>query len=281
MTRLIDKVEAPPPRQRLPKVVRVNGVAIGRDAISREAQNHPADGPQAAWTAAATALVVRELLLQEARRLGVAAEPIRDDDGRRETEEEAAIRALVEREVRVPSAEETACRRYYDNNRRRFCTATLDEVRHILIMAAPDDAPARTAARRLAADVVAALERDPGAFAGLARELSACPSKTVGGNLGQIGPGQTVPEFETALAAMTPGRVHPEPVETRYGVHVVEVVRRIEGRELPFEAVRERIAGYLEERVRRRALHQYVALLVGRADIEGIDVAGVASPLVQ
>ena len=48
--------------------VRVNGVTIPHDIISREAQNHPAPTPIAAWTAAARALAVRELLLQEARR---------------------------------------------------------------------------------------------------------------------------------------------------------------------------------------------------------------------
>jgi peptidyl-prolyl cis-trans isomerase C len=52
---------------RLP--VTVNGVTIAHDLISREAQNHPSPKPIDAWRAAARALAVRELLLQEARRL--------------------------------------------------------------------------------------------------------------------------------------------------------------------------------------------------------------------
>ena len=44
-----------------------------RSAIARETQNHPAAKPIDAWLAAARALVVRELLLQEARRLGIEA----------------------------------------------------------------------------------------------------------------------------------------------------------------------------------------------------------------
>ncbi len=56
-----------------PATVSVNGVAIARDAIAREMQHHPAPKPIAAWQQAARALVIRELLLQEARRLGVAA----------------------------------------------------------------------------------------------------------------------------------------------------------------------------------------------------------------
>src|SRR5215472_12972817 len=76
--------------------VQVNGVAIPRERIAEEIQHHPSRNPVEAWQAAARSLVVRELLLQEARRLGIAAEPQYHDDGRRETEEEARIRGLVE-----------------------------------------------------------------------------------------------------------------------------------------------------------------------------------------
>ena len=86
--------------------VKVNGVAIPRDVIAREVQHHPARNPAESLKAAARALVVRELLLQEARRLEVEGEPLSDADGRRETAEEAAVRALVDREVRTPSADD-------------------------------------------------------------------------------------------------------------------------------------------------------------------------------
>ena len=59
-----------------PVTVSVNGVAIARDAIVREMQHHAAAKPIAAWQQAARALVIRELLLQEARRLAVAPQPI-------------------------------------------------------------------------------------------------------------------------------------------------------------------------------------------------------------
>ncbi len=77
--------------------VSVNGAAIPRDLIAREAQHHPSRTPAEAGKAAARALVVRELLLQEARRLGILGEPMADSEGRRETEDEAAIRTLIAR----------------------------------------------------------------------------------------------------------------------------------------------------------------------------------------
>jgi peptidyl-prolyl cis-trans isomerase C len=262
-----------PPTTR--KTVSVNGVVIPRAAIAAETQHHPASTPLDAMKAATAALVVRELLLQEARRLAIPAEPMSDGEGRRETEEEALVRALVEREVRTPEADEAACRRYHAQNRRRFRTPDLYEARHILLPANLADAPA------LAQAILARLEVAPGEFAALALAHSACPSGRTAGNLGQIGPGQTVPEFEEALAGMAVGTIHPEPVQTRFGLHIVALDRRIEGQDLPFELARDRIAAWMGEKVRRAAIRQYVSILAGKADIQGIDLAAATSPLVQ
>lgn len=264
-----------------PRRVSVNGIAITREDIAQETQNHPADKPLVAWQAAARALVVRELLLQEAQRLKIAARPLVDSEGRRETEPEAQIRQLVADQVRTPKADEETCRRYYQSNRKRFRSADLLEARHILLACAPNDAKSRAECRAQAEQIIDKLKRDPQSFAAVAGTMSACPSSEVGGSLGQIGSGQTVPEFERALSAIVAGEVAGEPVETRYGVHVVIVDRRIEGRELPFEQVRDRIADWLSEKVRRTAIAQYLSILAGRAAIEGIDIVASPSPLVQ
>lgn len=260
--------------------VSVNGVAITRKAISAEVQNFPSASPRESWLAATRALAIRELLLQEARRLGIAAEQLADPDGRRETEEDALLRALIEQEVPVPTADEATLRRFYDNNRARFTTEPLVEAEHILIGARADDAEGFAAARDRAARLAETLRAAPDRFAQAAREMSACPSGATGGSLGQIGPGDTTPAFEAALATLEPDAIS-DPVETPYGVHVIRVHRRIEGRQLPFEMVRERIAGWLDEHVRRRASAQYIALLAGRATITGIDLGGAETPLVQ
>lgn len=264
-----------------PVPVSVNGVAIPNAAIARETQHHLASDPDAAWELAARALAIRELLVQEADRLAIAAEPIDDGEGRRETPDEARLRCLLEREVVVPSADEAACRRYYDSNRCRFRSPDLFEVAHILFAAAPGDDAARAAARTASTALIGELQQRPQSFAAAAALHSACPSSQQGGNLGQIGPGQTVAEFETALRIMVPGAVHGEPVETRYGLHVVRLDRRIDGEMLPFDLVQGRIADYLAEAVHRRALQQYVAILAGRATVTGVDLPAGRGPLVQ
>jgi peptidyl-prolyl cis-trans isomerase C len=256
-----------------PMIVSVNGVVVPRDAIAREVQQHPASTPLAAWKEAARALAVRELLLQEAKQLAISAEAKADEAGRRETDEEAAIRALIEQEVTVPEPDESACRRYYEQNRRRFRSADIYEAAHILIAANARDRDAYGAARDKAVEVLAQIVQEPARFAAIARDLSDCPSGAQDGNLGQITEGQTTPEFENALKALTPGAMCDQPVATRYGFHIVRLDRKIDGRELPFEAVARQIANYLSESVRRRASAQYIARLAARATVTGIELA--------
>lgn len=269
------------PRARLPrpKPVSVNGVAIPRAEIARETQHHPASKPIEAWQAAARALVVRELLLQEARRLRIVAQPIADAEGRRETDEEALVRQLVEQEVSTPEPDEATCRRIYEQKRASFRSSDLYAVRHVLIAASPGDRQARVAARARADAIMVALKTVPTSFADLAAQHSDCPSKTNGGSLGQISRGQTVPEFEAALAEAPVGELIEQPVETRYGFHIVRLEQRIDGKQIPFEVAREGIADWLAERSRHIAIRQYITLLASRAEITGIELRANASAL--
>lgn len=251
--------------------VRVNGKTLSHAMISREVQNHPASTPAGAWTQAALALVLREALAQEARRLGIVGTPCADAEGRRETQAEADMRALVEREVVTPEPTTEECRRYYDANVGRFRAPRLYEAAHVLIGAPREDAVAYAAALDKARALAAHLKSRPGDMPEIARLHSTCPSAAEGGHLGQVRQHETTQEFEAAMDALAPGAVS-DPVESRYGVHVIRLDRKIEGAVLPFEAVRERIAFYLGEAVRRRAQAQYVARLLAASAVEGIEI---------
>ncbi|MFA6267332.1 MAG: peptidylprolyl isomerase [Pseudolabrys sp.] len=255
-----------------PVNVSVNGVSIARDEIVREMQHHPAGKPIAAWQQAARALVIRELLMQEARKLAIEPQPL-TEDGRRETDEEAIMRGLIDREVVVPRADDETCRRYYQRHPSQFRSPDIYEAAHILFAARPADKDAYAAARAEAEGVLAALIERPESFATMTEAYSACSSAAHGGNLGQITTGQTTPEFEQALVALAPGALCAEPVATRYGFHIIRLDRKHDGRLLPYELVAGRIADYLNESVRRRADAQYIARLVSAAKIEGIDLA--------
>lgn len=70
-------------------------------------------------------------------------------------------------------------------------------------------------------------------------------------------------------------------VKKRYGFHIVTIDRRIPGKKVPFEIVREKIVERLRDAVERKAVRQYVSVLAGQAKIHGVDLAASISPLVQ
>ncbi len=266
--RVLDLTNAPVP-------VTVNGIVIAAEAIAAEAQNHPlpkGDRPGRAWQAAARALALREVLLQEARTLGIAPAPVELAEGQWETEEEALVRQLLEGAIAPAEIDEAELRAIYDDAPDRFRGPSLFEAAHILFPAAPDDAEARAAARSRAEMVLAELSRDPRRFAALAAEHSACPSRANGGVLGQLASGDTVPEFEAALHAMEEGGISDTPVASRYGFHLIRLDARVRGEVLPFAAVLPHLREAREKADWVRTSRAYVEGLAARAAVTGIDL---------
>ena len=62
-------------------------------------------------------------------------------------------------------------------------------------------------------------------FEELAKLYSEDASNSTGGNLGWLSPGDTVPAFEQAMNALTPGQVS-EPVKSQFGWHLIQVIER-------------------------------------------------------
>ena len=254
--------------------VRVNGIEIPPEAIAEEIQHHPAPDAETAWVEAARALAVRELLLQEARRIGLAAEPATDEDGRTEVEEDAVIRALLEEEVVPAEPGEIECRRYYEANLERFRTPELFEAAHILIEPEGTDEEAWAAAHERARAIAREIGDDAGAFAAAARAHSGCASAQQDGSLGQIRRGELVPEVQAGLEALAGGTTGREPIRSRFGWHILRLHRKIEGRTMTFEMVRDRIADMLEARSWSVEAARYVAELAARNRVEGVRIEG-------
>jgi len=217
---------------------------------------------------------VRELLRQRALALGMlAAESAHTE------EIDGVIERLLAQEVSVPTPTEAECQRYYETHRKDFQSHDLVYARHILFQVTPGISVPEIRSR--AEKTLAALLAEPERFAALARELSNCPSGQQDGNLGQIGRGDAVPEFEHALFRLGPTGILRELVKTRHGFHIVAVDRRVHGEILAYEAVRDRIAERLKTNVEERALRQYVSFLAGQAEIRGVDLNAAPTPLVQ
>lgn len=243
-------------KQALPDI-RVNGTAIDTTRYAEELQYHPAGSFVEAAQQAGQALVIRQLLLNE----------LSGD----ETDEESAIAGLIEVNSKTAEPSEDDCCRYFEQNKARFKTETLMEADHILLAASKDDLEGRSLAQEKATDVIKQLNELPETFAQLAQEHSACPSKETGGSLGQIGKGQTVPEFEKQIVRLDEGLAD-QPVESRYGFHVVKINRKIDGKPLEYNMVAEKIKHYLTQKAAQLSIQAYIHTLVEKSTIEGIQI---------
>jgi parvulin-like peptidyl-prolyl isomerase len=80
-------------------------------------------------------------------------------------------------------------------------------------------------------------------FASLARQHSDCQSKTQGGDIGYFPrKGKVTEAFAAAAFKLSPGQVS-EIVESEYGLHLIEVIDRKAGQDIPFETVAEDVRG--------------------------------------
>ncbi len=142
------------------------------------------------------------------------------------------------------TVDEAAVRRAYDENPDQYAQPEQVQARHILVRTSAERDAA--AARALALE----LERrvDGGEdFAALARQFSDDPgSKERGGELGWFGRGEMVAPFEAAAFGAEPGSLV-GPVESDFGVHLIEVLAKRPGGQRPFDevaaAIRTRLAG--------------------------------------
>ncbi len=227
-----------------------------------------------------------ELLRQEAVRQGLLPHQGVLEVPALSPQDHEVIGQMVDAEVQVPQPTEEETRRYYDGHLTRFVEGARANLRHILFAVTDGvDVSALAARAEKALLELSHVGVAPGRFAELARELSNCPSGAEGGELGWVAPHEIAPELSAELFHQSTGAqpvgLRPRLVHSRYGFHVMDVLEREPGRQLGFDEARTRIASLLAQQSRARALHQYIRVLAGRARVEGIELEGTDSPLVQ
>lgn len=288
-------------------VLRVNGVAV-TDYALRQAkrtatisqQGQPVD-EAAVLRAAVDQVVGHVLLVQAAREAGVTVDPAeaqrrvgalkaRYPDAaafaqalREQGTDEAELlrfeednlliarfsQALAETTVKVTAAD---ARRYYEQNPQEFDHPEQVKVRMILAAVPEGASEAVEAAAKIRIDEAARRLAKGEDFGKLAAELSDDPSKSRGGEVGWVRPGQLLPELDPEVFALQPGAVT-KPLKTRYGYHVMGVMdRRAAGRS-SYEEVETTLMGMLRSLQVRTLLQGEVEKRRAAAKVETLDPA--------
>lgn len=227
-----------------------------------------------------------ELLRQEAVRLGLLPRFTGLIAPGLSANEQAVIDSMLEQEVLSPEPTPEEAQRYYAAHQAQFTVGQGRRARHILFAVTPGVNVSALAQRAEAAllelsDKSVAPER----FAQLAGDLSNCPTGAQGGDLGWLTPQDCVPElakelFYSAESSQSAG-LRPRLVHTRFGFHIVDVLEVNSGHLPAFEQLQAQIASRLQWQSRATTLGQYMRRLVGMALVEGIELDGDDSPLVQ
>jgi peptidyl-prolyl cis-trans isomerase C len=251
----------------------INGIAL-----YEAGQQPPAEAVQE--------LAYAELLRQEAvkagllpRHKGLVAPDLNDA-------ERQIVETMVEAAVITPLPNEDECLRYFEANRAQFVVGQALHLRHILF-AVTLGVNVQALATHAEKALLELLHKDvpAGRFEQLAAELSNCPTSAAGGDLGWVGPEDCAPELANELFhqnhAQRGNGVHTKLMHSRFGFHIMEVLGRREGQQKAYAEVQERIARTLALQSRSKALRQYMSLLVGQAQLEGVELEGADSPLVQ
>jgi peptidyl-prolyl cis-trans isomerase SurA len=141
---------------------------------------------------------------------------------------------------------------------------TQTRARHILLRVT-DATPEPDVVRRLN-DLRDRVVKGGQDFGQLARLHSVDGSATRGGDLGWLYPGDTVPEFEQAMAALDIGQVS-APVKSPFGWHLIQVQER-RTEEVPVERNRLVARQALRERKSEEALQDWLRQLRDRTYVE-------------
>ncbi|MBT0571133.1 peptidylprolyl isomerase [Curvibacter sp. CHRR-16] len=227
-----------------------------------------------------------ELLRQQAVQVGLLAPCAGTQAPMLSDADRLVLETMVDAAVHSPLPSEDECQRYYQAHLAQYVVGQSVHVRHILFAVTPGvNVHALTVRAEQALLELLGKNVPADHFATLAAQLSNCPSSAQGGDLGWLQAQDCAPELANELFHQTQAGwglgVHPRLIHTRFGFHIIEVLGQRKGKQAAYSEVRERVAMQLTLQSRAKALHQYMRLLVGQAEVQGITLDAADSLLVQ
>ena len=232
----------------------VNGIAISKSRVDLIAnQNAGAGQPDSPdmRKGIVDQLIMQTLVTEEAVKKGLdkSAEVTEQVElGRQSILSDAYVQDFIKNNPVSDDTLKTEYERFKGNLGNEY------KARHILV---EKEAEAK--------DIIAKLQKDPGAFAKLAQEKSKdTASKVKGGDLGWFDPRRMAPEFGAAVKLLEKGKFTDEPVVTSFGYHVIlqEDSRPLEAPSL------DRIKAGLTQQIQQQSLMKHLDDLKAKAKIE-------------
>lgn len=186
-------------------------------------------------------LVANKLLLLDARRNLYEAEPAFKAELAK-LRDNLLISYAADKAVSNATVTDKDAEDYYNQNKERFMTEESVNASHILVDS-----------EEKALEILATIKAGEVSFEEAAAENSSCPSKANGGNLGDFGRGQMVPEFDVAVFAMEVGEISDAPVKTQFGYHLIKLNSKNPAEEMPFAEIAPEIKNALLQEKQRAA----------------------------
>lgn len=285
----------------LPMVAaRVNGHNIPTSQVVGVAETALRDGvvkdKLTAYRQTLNQLVIRELLLEEAVRRGLAADDAaveraydearvayKDDAEwkellkkqgftpeafREELRAKQTVSRLLSQEAqKMPEPSEAELRAYYEANAKQLAVERL-KAAHILIRVPAGSLPQQKLERRARAEEARRRVLAGEDFAAVVKRYSEdSTTRDRGGALEPFGRGEIMKPVEQAAFSLKPAEVSGV-VETQYGYHVIKLLEKIPGEPPPFEEVKDALKQQLAQSRRQEHLQALVNRLRARARIE-------------
>ena len=206
-------------------VAKVNGKKISREDVLKFLNDM---GPQMAMQFQSPEgikrvieeMVNQELLFSDAKEVGMENEP-----AFQEILQATKINLLkgyaFNKIIKDIKVEEDELETFFEENKNLFSQQESVKASHVLIE------------EKDKADLVLSKIKEGMSFEEAAKEYSTCPSKEIGGSLGEFGRGQMVPEFEEVAFNMEVGTIS-EPVKTQFGYHIIKLDKKSQEKEANF-----------------------------------------------
>ncbi len=185
-------------------------------------------------------LISHKLLLLDARHNLLETEP-EFKAALARMRENLLINYAGEKVLTAVKVNEDEVRKYYDEHKETFMAGESVNADHILVDT-----------EEKANEILARINAGDIDFAAAASEFSTCPSGKRGGSLGDFTRGQMVPEFDSAVFAMSEGEIR-GPIKTQFGYHLIKLNSRKEATVTPFEDVKGELENALLSEKRREA----------------------------